>query len=317
MRRNCHLGIVLECLPLGALLPIAATTTAVRTKAIAETTVHAIRGLLAITGEQLVARHLVLERVSYLVGNHAAYGLAGRWGHPQGANHVVVARAGGHPPFGSGVEQVDLHLALPGDHHAQTGDVGLVEMLCFLQQVVYVDAVGLGQRGRVGVVAEIGVPEHEEVLTLLGAEPRPLRVVAEHVEVELLGLVVLVEVFYLRLVHDLYRRRTLGHFQERAGRAAAHFDVGHARGLRGVAGHLETEFLRATHAFSADELQPLAAILYRRVPYGTRGDGERVECHVVVDVDLRLRESRGGRGHVVVVTAACGKNRRSKQEQIF
>ena len=70
-------------------------------------------------------------------------------------------------------------------------------MLCFLQQVVYVDAVGLCQGGRVGVIAEIGIPEHEEVLTLLAAEPRPLRVVAEHVEIELLRLVILVEVFYL------------------------------------------------------------------------------------------------------------------------
>ena len=171
--REGHFRVVLERLPLGALLPGAATS-AVGTEAIAETAVHAVVSLMTLAREQFVAGYLILEGVPDLVGNHGAYRLAGCRCHPECTNHIVVARTCSHPPFGCGVEQVDFHLiivelalALTRHYHAKTGDVRGIELLCLLQQVVHVHAVALRKTAAVGVIAEIGIPEHEEVLALL------------------------------------------------------------------------------------------------------------------------------------------------------
>ena len=98
-------GIVLIRLPLGALFPEAAAT---------------VRALIAVAVARLevvgspvahvVTIGLVLERVTDLMGDGRADRLTGGWCHPEGTDHVVIARACSHPPFGCRVEQVDLHL---------------------------------------------------------------------------------------------------------------------------------------------------------------------------------------------------------------
>ena len=214
-------GVVLVRLPLGTLLPEAAT---------------AVRALIAVAVARLevvgspvahiVTIGLVLERVTDLMGDGRAYRLTGGRCHPEGTNHVVVARTGSHPPLGCRVEQVDLHLivveirfALTCHHHTEFSDVRLVELFSLAEQVIDIDAIALGEIRRVGITAEVGIPEHEEVLTLLITEERPLGVVAQHVEVELCGFVVFIEVGHVALIHDFNSRRALCHFQIRTGGA--------------------------------------------------------------------------------------------------
>ena len=116
------------------------------------------------------------------------------------------------------VEQIDLHLvvvevtlALAHSHHLQLLHIGGIELLGLLEQVVDVDTQGCGHIGRVGIIAEAGLPEHEEVLTLLHAPERPLGIVAQHVVYTFLetfvpraGTGVFVEVLHLRAVHDMH-----------------------------------------------------------------------------------------------------------------
>ena len=85
------LGIVLERLPLGALLPVSTAAGTILAEAIAETAVHAVFGLLSLTIEQLVAAHLILERVTNLMADSRTDGLTGRGVHPEGTNLIVVA----------------------------------------------------------------------------------------------------------------------------------------------------------------------------------------------------------------------------------
>ena len=109
------------------------------------------------------------------------------------------------------------------------------------------------------------------MLTLPRAEPRPLGIAAQHVEVELFGLIILVEVLHLTLVHDLNGCRGLCHLQRGAGRAAAHLDISHTRLLGGVLCHLEGEFLAGTAcALATHKLQPFAPILDGGRPDGAR-----------------------------------------------
>ena len=252
-----------------------------------------------------------------LMGDDRADGLTGRGVDPEGTDGVVVASAGGEPL--RLVEQVDLHLilveirlALPRLSHFQRRDVGLIELLRLLQQVVDIHAHTLRQFAGVGIVAESGLPEHEEVFALLGAEPRPLGIAAQHVyRAELRRLVVLVIVLDLRHIHHLDRRACLGHLQRGAGPAAGHLDIGLTRLLRGVLRHLERELLAGTaSALAADELQPFAAILDSGCPDGARRDSQAVEGGLTIHVDLRLRECRShDRRAVALAAATSGKNR--------
>ena len=129
--------------------------------------------------------------------------LAGAGVYPQCPDGVVVARAGSQPFFL--IQQVYLHLvlvqirfALSRFGEAQFVDVGGIKLFGFFQQVVDIHP-HVGRHGfGIGVIAEAGFPEYEEVFALLRAEPRPLRVVAQHVHVAELGrLVIFLEVFYL------------------------------------------------------------------------------------------------------------------------
>ena len=134
------LRIVLIRLPLCALLPESAT--AVRALiAVAEARLEVVGSTVA----HIVAIGLILERVTNLVSDGRAYGMAGSRCYPKGTDHIVVARASGHPPFGSRIQQVDLHLviieirlALTSHHHTKLGNVGLVELLCLLKQVIHI-----------------------------------------------------------------------------------------------------------------------------------------------------------------------------------
>ena len=93
------LRIVLIRLPLGALLPEA--TAAVGTLvAVAEARLEVVGSTVL----HVVAIGLILEGVTYLMSNDTADGFAGRWCHPEGANHIIVTRTRCHPPFGCRVE---------------------------------------------------------------------------------------------------------------------------------------------------------------------------------------------------------------------
>ena len=163
------LGIVLIRLPLGTLFPEAVATVRAIV-AIAE----ACGEVVGSTVEYLVAIDLILEGVSDLVADGGADGLAGGRIDPKGTDDVVVTRTCGEP-LGL-IEQVDLHLvlvevalALAHGSHAEAGDVGVVELLSLLEQVVDIDAKFGRNRFSIGIVAKAGLPEYKEVFGLLHA----------------------------------------------------------------------------------------------------------------------------------------------------
>lgn len=107
-----------------------------------------------------------------LVSNGRAHRLTGRGIHPEGTNHIVVARTSGEPL--RLIEQVYLHLilveialALSCDHHTQFGDIGLIELLGLLQQVIHIDPQLFRYTAGIGITAKTFLPEYEEVLALL------------------------------------------------------------------------------------------------------------------------------------------------------
>ena len=66
-------------------------------------------------------------------------------------------------------------------HHLQLFNIGGIELLSLLQQVVDIHTQGGRNLTAVGVIAETRLPEYEEVFTLLHAPERPLGIVAQHV----------------------------------------------------------------------------------------------------------------------------------------
>ena len=281
------LGIVLIRLPLGTLFPEAVA--AIRTiVAIAE----ACREVVGSTVKHLVAIDLILEGVANLMADGGADGLAGGRIDPKGTDDVVVARTGGEP-LGL-IEQVDLHLvlveiglALTSHHHAETVDIGFVELFCLLQQVVHIHAVRLSQRTAVGVVAEICIPEHEEVFGLLHASERPASRAGVHVHrTEFGGLVVLFDVldFFYLLDYGGSLRYVDGLF---AGTALDHYDgIANRRGGVGrlalidrhdkLVAH-EAECLVATDALLLTKGEPVGAFGNGGCPVGETGEGIGIE----------------------------------------
>ncbi len=139
--------------------------------------------------------------------------------HPKGTNFVIITRACGEPL--RLIEQINLHLitvqhrlALSKSSHTELFYIGLIELLCLLQQVINIHTKLLWHRSSIRVIAKAGLPEHEEVFTLLHSPPRPLGIAAEHIVGTFLEsliprarAVILVEIFDFRLVHHLYIRR--------------------------------------------------------------------------------------------------------------
>ena len=112
--------------------------------------------------------------MSNLVSDGGTNGLAGGRIDPKGADYVIVARTSGEPL--SLIEQVDLHLvlvevalALANGSHAEAGDVGVVELLSLLEQVVDIDAKFGRNRFGIGIVTKACFPEYKEVFGLLHA----------------------------------------------------------------------------------------------------------------------------------------------------
>ena len=89
--REALLGIVLERLPLSALLPVGTAAGTVLAETVTESAVHTIIRLLSLTIEQFVAAHLVLEGVTNLMTDGRADRLTGRRVHPKGTDLVVIA----------------------------------------------------------------------------------------------------------------------------------------------------------------------------------------------------------------------------------
>ena len=117
------LGIDLEALPLCARLPPGAAAAGIAAEAIAPA-----------VGLSQVARHQILERVAYLVGNGmSASGLQCPGVAPQRPYHVIIAGAGGEP-FRL-VEHEDLYLVfvgrlrLSGNDEAQRVGIEVEEVL--------------------------------------------------------------------------------------------------------------------------------------------------------------------------------------------
>lgn len=176
----------MERLPLRTLLPEGIAAGATLAVAIAEAYRHdAVLHRFHHSCKELVGRSLILETVSYLMGNGGTHGLAGAGIHPKGTNHVVIARPRGQP-LGL-IEQEYLHLvliehrfALAHRSHTELLDIGFIELLGLLQQVVHIHTQGLGHRFGIGIGSKTGLPKHEEVLTRLITPPRPLGIGTQH-----------------------------------------------------------------------------------------------------------------------------------------
>ena len=178
-----HLFRIIELsLPLSTLLPESTTTGTVRTKTITESMMQILGSTFHV---YLVSINLILERVTNFMTDSRTYWLASRRIYPKCTNLVVIARTSSKPFVL--INQINLHLivvkhrlTLTNLRHTQSFDIGIIEVLSFSQEVIYIYTHLCIYRLSIRIVAKFRTPEDEEMLTLFHTMPRIIGVLTKH-----------------------------------------------------------------------------------------------------------------------------------------